>query len=190
MTGIECILVVVGLDAIADAKFPSCDFGRASTFAPERRTGIVRASTIIADRESDNYMKPAEGSTIIGKSVTIRGEVSGKEDLYMDGIVEGTISLPESRLTVGPNARVIADLAAHDVVIYGLVEGNIRATGRIELRESAVVKGDIVAERLSIEENASIKGRVELLEVTGSAGRVQRPGADLSGASAPASSPA
>ena len=102
--------------------------------------GIVRASTIIEARESDKHMKPAEGSTVIGRSVTIRGELSGKEDLYMDGTVEGTIALSGSRLTVGPNARVMADLNARDVVIYGFVEGNIRATGRIELRESAVVK--------------------------------------------------
>ena len=111
-------------------------------------------------------MKSPEGSTVIGRSVTIRGELSGKEDLYMDGVVEGTISLPESRLTVGPNARVKADINAHDVVIYGLVEGNIRAAGRIELRESAVMRGDIVAERLSIEENARIKGKVELSEIS------------------------
>lgn len=109
-------------------------------------------------------MKPAEGSTVIGRSVTIRGELSGKEDLYMDGVVEGTVLLSESRLTVGPNARMMADIDARDVVVYGLVDGNIRATGRIELRESAVVRGDIVAGRLSIEENASIKGRVELSE--------------------------
>ena len=109
-------------------------------------------------------MKPAEGSTVIGKSVTVRGEISAKEDMYMDGIVEGTISLPDSRLTVGPNGRVVADLQAHDVVIYGKVDGNVRAAGRLELRDSAVLKGDIVAERLSIEENASMKGRVELTE--------------------------
>jgi cytoskeletal protein CcmA (bactofilin family) len=107
-------------------------------------------------------MKPAEGSTVIGRSVTIRGELSGKEDLTMDGLIEGTISLPESRLTVGPNARVLADIEARDVVIFGVVEGNIRASGRIELRDSGVMKGDLVAGRLSIEENASIKGRVEL----------------------------
>jgi cytoskeletal protein CcmA (bactofilin family) len=118
-------------------------------------------------------MKPAEGSTVIGRSVTIHGELSGKEDLYMDGVVEGTISLPESRLTVGPNARVLADIDARDVVIFGLVEGNIRATGRIELRESGVMKGDIVAGRLSIEENASIKGKVELSDSAASA--VSRP---------------
>ena len=132
-------------------------------------------------------MKPAEGSTVIGKSVTIRGELSGKEDLYMDGTVEGTITLPESRLTVGPNARVLADLAAQDVVIYGFVEGNIRATGRIELRESAVVKGDIAAERLSIEENASIKGRVELVRSQRRQRGRSAAHADLFGTSAPTS---
>jgi cytoskeletal protein CcmA (bactofilin family) len=84
----------------------------------------------------------------------------------MDGVVEGTIALLEGRLTVGPNARVLADIEARDVVIYGLVEGNVHATGRIELRESAVVKGDLIAGRLSIEESASMKGRVQLQERT------------------------
>jgi len=59
-------------------------------------------------------MKPPEGSTVIGKSVTIHGELSGKEDLFMDCILEGTISLPENRLTIGPNARVLADLSVHE----------------------------------------------------------------------------
>ena len=124
-------------------------------------------------------MKPAEGSTVIGRSVTIHGELSGKEDLYMDGVVEGTISLPESRLTVGPNARVLADVDARDVVIYGFVDGNIKAAGRVELRESAVVKGDLTAGRLSIEENATIKGRVEVSE-TSPVMSPGRPGVELS----------
>jgi cytoskeletal protein CcmA (bactofilin family) len=131
-------------------------------------------------------MKPAEGSTVIGKSVTIRGEVSGHEELYLDGVLEGTVSLPENRLTIGPNARITADLIAGDVVIYGLVEGNIRAAGRIELRDSAVVKGDIVAERLSIEENASMKGKVELSDVAARSGS-RRPGADVAVAASTAS---
>jgi cytoskeletal protein CcmA (bactofilin family) len=80
---------------------------------------------------------------------------------------------------------VMADISTHDVVIYGLVEGNIRADGRIELRESAVVRGDIVAERLSIEENASIKGKVELSDVSAGS-KARRPDADTSGASASA----
>ena len=109
-------------------------------------------------------MKPSENSTVIGKSVTVRGELTGQEDLYMDGVIEGTISLTEARLTIGPSARVQADLQARDIIIYGHVDGKVRATGRIELRDSATVRGDLFAERLSIEENATVKGRVELTE--------------------------
>jgi cytoskeletal protein CcmA (bactofilin family) len=146
------------------------------------RVGIVRASTTIAIRETRKPMKPAEGSTVIGRSVTIRGEMSGNEEIYFDGVFEGTLTVPGNRLTLGPNARVKADLAAGDVVIYGLVEGNIRAAGRIELRDSAVLKGDIVAERLSIEENASIKGKVELSDVSARAATGKRPASDSAGA--------
>lgn len=122
-------------------------------------------------------MKPAEGSTVIGKSVIIRGDLSGSEDLYLDGDIEGTITLPENRLTIGPNARAKADIHARDVVVLGRLTGNVVATGRVDLRESAVVNGDIVASRLAIEESVTLKGRVEL---KGSA----------ESASAPASRPA
>ena len=107
-------------------------------------------------------MKPAEGSTVIGKSVIIRGELSGNEDLYVDGDVEGTVSLPESRLTIGPNARVRANINVRDVIIFGHLTGNVQASGRVDLRQSALVKGDIHAGRLSIEESAVLTGRVEL----------------------------
>jgi cytoskeletal protein CcmA (bactofilin family) len=107
-------------------------------------------------------MKPAEGSTVIGKSVVIRGELSGNEDLYIDGDVEGTVILPESRLTIGPNARVKANLNVRDVIIFGHLTGNVQAIGRVDLRQSAIVSGDILAGRLSIEESAVLTGRVEL----------------------------
>jgi cytoskeletal protein CcmA (bactofilin family) len=68
-------------------------------------------------------MKPAEGSTLIGKSVSIRGELSGSEDLFMDGVLEGTVTLADSRLTVGPNGRVTADLQVRDLIVFGLVNG-------------------------------------------------------------------
>ena len=109
-------------------------------------------------------MKPVEGSTVIGKSVVVRGELSGNEDLYMDGNLEGTITLGDSRLTIGPNARVIANLTVRDLVVFGKLVGNVRASGRIELRQTAVVNGDITASRLSIEESAVFKGRVDLTE--------------------------
>lgn len=108
-------------------------------------------------------MNPAEGSTVIGKTVIIRGEISGKEDLYLDCDTEGTISLPENRLTLGPDAHVVANLTVRDLVVFGTLTGNVQASGRVDLRQSASVTGDIVAGRLSIEESAMLKGRVELL---------------------------
>jgi len=107
-------------------------------------------------------MKPAEGSTVIGKSVVIKGELTGSEDLFMDGQIEGTITLTASRLTIGPNAIVHADINVQDVIIFGKVDGNIKAAGTIDLRQTAVVTGDILAGRLAIEESATIRGRVEL----------------------------
>ncbi len=107
-------------------------------------------------------MKSVEDSTVIGKSVVIRGELTGSEDLFMDGTIEGTITLTNSRLTIGPNAHVTANISVQDVIIFGRVDGNIQATGSIDLRQSAAVIGDVLAGRLAIEESAMIRGRVEL----------------------------
>jgi len=115
-------------------------------------------------------MKPAEGSTVIGKSVIIRGDLSGSEDLFMDGEIDGTITLTESRLTVGPNAKVRADILVQDVIVFGRIEGNVKATGRLELRQSGSVVGDIQAGRLSVEESATLSGRVELTDPSQRAG--------------------
>jgi cytoskeletal protein CcmA (bactofilin family) len=104
------------------------------------------------------------GAAVIGKSVQIRGEVKGSEDLLVDGQVEGTITLTESRLTIGPNANVAAHVSARDVVVLGTLNGNITATGRIELRQGSHLVGDISAGRLSIEENAIFKGKVDLIQ--------------------------
>jgi len=107
-------------------------------------------------------MKPAEGSTVIGKSVTIRGELSANEDLHLDGDMEGTITLAENALTLGPNARILANVRAKDIVVYGNIKGDLHASGKVEIRGSASVDGDIYSRRLSIEENATIRGRVSL----------------------------
>jgi cytoskeletal protein CcmA (bactofilin family) len=114
-------------------------------------------------------MAAVEGTNAsIGKSVQIRGEVRGSEDLVIEGFVEGTITLQESKLTVGANARVQADISARDVVLLGIVIGNISASGRVELRGSANLTGDIQASRLSIEENAVFSGKVDLVQSTAS----------------------
>ncbi len=100
----------------------------------------------------------------IGKSVVICGEVKGSEDLVVDGRVEGTVSLSESRLTIGANANVSADLSAKDVLILGQVHGNVVASGRVELRAGCVMEGDIKALRLAVEDNAVFRGRVDLTQ--------------------------
>jgi cytoskeletal protein CcmA (bactofilin family) len=100
----------------------------------------------------------------IGKSVVICGEVKGSEDLIVDGRVEGTVTLTESRLTIGPTANVQADLFARDVLIQGQVQGNVVASGRVELRAGCIVEGDIRALRLAVEDNAVFRGKVDLTQ--------------------------
>src|SRR5580698_8792183 len=100
----------------------------------------------------------------IGKTVVICGEVKGSEDLIVDGRVEGTVSLSDSRLTIGPNANVAADLSAKDVLIMGRVQGNVVASGRVELRGGCSVEGDIRALRLAVEDNAIFRGKVDLTQ--------------------------
>jgi cytoskeletal protein CcmA (bactofilin family) len=100
----------------------------------------------------------------IGKTVVIRGEVKGSEDLIVDGRVEGTVSLSESRLTIGSSANVAADLSAKEILVLGQVQGNIEASGRVELRAGCQVVGDIRALRLSVEDNAVFRGKVDLTQ--------------------------
>jgi cytoskeletal protein CcmA (bactofilin family) len=100
----------------------------------------------------------------IGKTVVICGEVKGSEDLIIDGRVEGTVSLSESRLTIGSSANVAADLSAKDILILGQVQGNLAASGRVELRAGCVVEGDIRALRLVVEDNAVFRGKVDLTQ--------------------------
>src|ERR1700722_683684 len=104
----------------------------------------------------------ASGLAQIGKSVVVKGELSGSEDLYVDGQVEGSIALKGNSLTVGPNGQVKASVDAKGVVVQGKLDGNIQASDRVDLRKSAIVTGDISAQRISIEEGAYLKGKVEI----------------------------
>ena len=100
--------------------------------------------------------------TLIGRSVTIKGEVSCDEDLYIDGQVEGTIDPKGNRLTIGPNGRVKANIRACTVVVQGKLEGNIQASDRVDLKQAATVVGDIVTQLISIDEGACFKGSVNI----------------------------
>lgn len=99
----------------------------------------------------------------IGKSVSIKGELSGSEDIYLDGEVEGSIHLAGNSLTVGPNGRVQANVSAKNVIVSGSLSGNIQATERTEFRKSAVVNGDVQTQRIAIEDGAYFKGKLEIV---------------------------
>ena len=125
--------------------------------------------------ENQTLPKTAGGEQAhIGKSVVIKGEVSGSEDLYLDGQIEGAIDLKGNRLTIGPNGRVKANISARSAVIHGRLEGNINATDRVDLKQSATMTGDIVTQRISIDEGAFFKGGVDISQAA-SAGA--KPGA-------------
>jgi cytoskeletal protein CcmA (bactofilin family) len=116
-------------------------------------------------------MASVEATAVIGKSVQIRGEVKGNEDLIVEGLLEGTITLNEHKLTVGANARVTANVTARDVVVQGTLQGDIHAAGRVELRTGCHMNGDIRAARLSVEDNAVFSGKVELDGTAAAEGR-------------------
>ncbi|MGH9784194.1 MAG: bactofilin family protein [Terriglobia bacterium] len=107
----------------------------------------------------------------IGKSVTIKGELSGNEDLFIDGQVEGMIEVREHNLTIGPNGRVQANVNAKQVVLFGSLKGNVRASDRVDIRKTGSLIGDVVAARVMIEDGASIKGSVDIQKAVETAGK-------------------
>ena len=98
----------------------------------------------------------------IGKSVIIKGELSGSEDLTIDGTVDGTISLKDNVLTIGPGAKIKAQIVAKAVIVQGEVQGNITATEKVDIRDSGSVDGDVAAPRIAISEGAHFRGSVDM----------------------------
>ncbi len=104
---------------------------------------------------------PMEQATI-GRSLVIKGEVSGAEPLYIDGRVEGSITLADNRVTIGRNGSVVANISAREVVIMGNVKGNIQCTDRLDIRSEGSLTGDVETQRISVEDGAVVKGSVEV----------------------------
>jgi cytoskeletal protein CcmA (bactofilin family) len=108
-----------------------------------------------------NISAPMEQATI-GRSVIIKGEVSGAESLYVDGRIEGTVNFADSRVTIGRNGVVVANVTAKEVVIMGTVTGNIHCTDRLDIRSEGSLTGDVVTPRICVEDGAVVKGAVEV----------------------------
>jgi cytoskeletal protein CcmA (bactofilin family) len=98
----------------------------------------------------------------IGKSLVIKGEVTGSESLYVDGKIEGTINLPGNRVTVGRNGQVSANITAREIVVLGKVRGNMAASDRVDIRSEGSLTGDVAAQRISIEDGAFFKGGIDI----------------------------
>lgn len=125
-----------------------------STFnTPPKET--AKANNTFSDRADVGH---------IGKSVVIRGELTGNEDLYLDGEIEGNIDLRDHKLVIGPNGKIKATITARDIVLHGRVEGNVSAAERVELKKSCTLVGDVSTARIVIEDGAFFRGAIDIKE--------------------------
>lgn len=142
-----------------------------STTTPEPAREGIPMSTMPA--RSFEPESPRATATI-GKSVYVKGSILSREDLVIDGQVDGNVEAQENRVTIGPNGRVNANIKARDVVVTGQLKGNIEASGRVDIRKGANMVGDIRYSKISIEEGADLKGSLDMIRVEAKA----EPGAE------------
>ena len=132
---------------------------------PERPTAPVQNVAAVSE-PAPTIARPVATSTAdqatIGKSLVIKGEVTGSESLYIDGRVEGSINLAGNRVTVGRNGVVAANINAREIVVLGKVRGNLTASDRVDIRSDGSLTGDVVAARISIEDGAYFKGGIDI----------------------------
>jgi cytoskeletal protein CcmA (bactofilin family) len=140
------------------------EFPPKTTTAPPASLGVNKEShNPMSSPSSPNFMgAEGRGSAVIGKSVMIKGQIVSREDLTIDGDVEGTVELHEHRLTVGPHGKVTAGVKAREIVVLGTIEGNVDVTDRIDIRKDARLVGDIKTARIVIEDGAFFKGSIDI----------------------------
>jgi cytoskeletal protein CcmA (bactofilin family) len=127
--------------------------------APAAHDGLPIQST----PARQDFDAPPSRVATIGKGVTITGQIFSKEDLIIDGEIEGTVEAHEHRLTIGPNGKVKAAIKAKDVVVLGQVQGNVEASDKMEIKKDARLVGDIKTARISIEDGAVFKGSIDIV---------------------------
>jgi cytoskeletal protein CcmA (bactofilin family) len=123
----------------------------------------IPMSTLPGRTNEPHFDNPRGGSAVLGKSVIVKGQIFSREDLTIDGEVEGTVELQEHRLTVGPNGKVVAGIKAREVVVLGTIHGNVETTDKIDIRKDAKLLGDIKTARVVIEDGAYFKGNIDIV---------------------------
>jgi cytoskeletal protein CcmA (bactofilin family) len=124
----------------------------------------IPMSTLPGRTSAEPHFDSLRGANaVLGKSVIVKGQIFSREDLTIDGEVEGTVELQEHRLTVGPNGRVTASIKAREIVVLGTVHGNVETTDKIEIRKEAKLVGDIKTARIVIEDGAYFKGNIDIV---------------------------
>ena len=134
----------------------------------------------VPNRPTESFDAPRAGNAVLGKSVIVKGQVLSREDLTIDGEVEGTIEMQEHRLTIGLNGKVRASVKAKEVIVLGTLHGNVETGDRIDIRKEARLVGDIRTARIVIEDGAYFKGNVDIVRA-----EVPKPAAAAPAASAP-----
>jgi len=129
--------------------------------------------------------EPRGGAATIGKAVKVVGQIFSREDLYIDGEVEGTVEALEHKLTIGPNGTVRATIKAREAVALGTIQGNVEATEKIEIRKDAKLTGDIRTARIIIEDGAYFKGSIDIVKPEPAKGQVKAQAAQAVPATAP-----
>jgi cytoskeletal protein CcmA (bactofilin family) len=117
----------------------------------------------IPNRPTESFEATRAGNAVLGKSVVVKGQILSREDLTIDGEVEGTIEMQEHRLTVGQNGKVRASVKAREVIVLGTLHGNVETGDRIDIRKEAKLVGDIRTARIVIEDGAYFKGNVDIV---------------------------
>lgn len=120
-------------------------------------------STLPSRAAEPGYDSSRGGAAVLGKSVIVKGQIYGREDLTIDGEVEGTVELQEHRLTVGPNGKVMAAVKAREVIVLGTIHGNVEARDKVEIRKEAKLVGDIHTARIVIDDGAYFKGNIDIV---------------------------
>jgi cytoskeletal protein CcmA (bactofilin family) len=111
---------------------------------------------------TSQYSPEARGPAVIGKSVMIKGQIFSREDLTIDGEIDGSVELQEHRLTVGPHGKLQAGVKAREIVVLGTIHGNVEASDKIDIRKDAKLVGDIKTARIVIEDGAYFKGSIDI----------------------------